>query len=394
MEKVVIVEGVRTAIGGYGGSLKDFAAWQLGQLVIKSVLERGGVKSEQVDEVIMGNILQGAQGMHPTRQASLGAGVPQETPVMTINKVCGSGLKSVALAAQAIKLGEADIVVAGGMESMSQAPYYLTQARWGYKMGHGKVEDAMIKDGLWCSITDQHMGNTAEAIADKYNISREEQDEFAAQSQEKAQKALSEGWFKDEIIPVEIPQRKKDPIIFEQDEHPRAGTTAEKLAKMRPAFLKEGSVTAGNASGINDGAAALLVMSETRARELGLEPVAYLESYASAGVDPLYMGMGPVPAVQKALARTDYSVDDIDLIEANEAFAVQALAVSRELGFKEEKVNVGGGAIALGHPIGASGARVLVTLLSHMQRMDREMGLATLCIGGGMGIAAVVKRAK
>lgn len=393
MERVVIVEGVRTAIGGYGGTLKDFAAWQLGKIVIEEVLKRSKIEGDQVDEVLMGNILQAGQGMHPTRQASLAANVPNEVPVMTVNKVCGSGLKTVALAAQSIKLGEGNIIVAGGMESMSQAPYYLPQARWGYKMGHGKVEDAMIKDGLWCSLTDQHMGNTAEAIAEKYNISREEQDEFAAGSQAKAQKALEEGWFKEEIVPVEIPQRKKDPIIFTQDEHPRPGVTADKLAKMRPAFNKDGSVTAGNASGINDGAAALVIMSESKAKELGLEPIAYLESYASAGVDPLYMGMGPVPAVKKALDKANLTINDIDLVEANEAFAVQALAVGKELGFKENRVNVGGGAIALGHPIGASGARILVTLLGHMKRLDKETGLATLCIGGGMGIAAVIRRA-
>ncbi len=393
MERVVIVEGVRTAIGGYGGTLKDFAAWQLGKIVIEDALKRSKLEGNQVDEVLMGNILQAGQGMHTTRQAALAANVPYQVPVMTVNKVCGSGLKTVTLAAQSIKLGEADIIVAGGMESMSQAPYYLPQARWGYKMGHGKVEDAMIKDGLWCSLTDQHMGNTAEAIADKYNISREEQDEFAASSQAKAQKALDEGWFADEIVPVEIPQRKKDPIIFSHDEHPRPGTTADKLAKMRPAFKKDGSVTAGNASGINDGAAALVIMSESKAKELGLQPIAYIESYASAGVEPLYMGMGPVPAVQKALEKANLNIDDIDLVEANEAFAVQALAVSKELGFKEDRVNVGGGAIALGHPIGASGARILVTLLGHMKRLGKETGLATLCIGGGMGIAAIVKRA-
>jgi len=393
LERVVIVEGVRTAIGGYGGTLKDFAAWQLGKIVIEDALKRSKLEGNQVDEVLMGNILQAGQGMHTTRQAALAANVPYQVPVMTVNKVCGSGLKTVTLAAQSIKLGEADIIVAGGMESMSQAPYYLPQARWGYKMGHGKVEDAMIKDGLWCSLTDQHMGNTAEAIADKYNISREEQDEFAASSQAKAQKALDEGWFADEIVPVEIPQRKKDPIIFSHDEHPRPGTTADKLAKMRPAFKKDGSVTAGNASGINDGAAALVIMSESKAKELGLQPIAYIESYASAGVEPLYMGMGPVPAVQKALEKANLNIDDIDLVEANEAFAVQALAVSKELGFKEDRVNVGGGAIALGHPIGASGARILVTLLGHMKRLGKETGLATLCIGGGMGIAAIVKRA-
>lgn len=392
MGKVVIVSAVRTPVGSFGGSLKDFPAWKLGQFVITGAIDRAGIKKEDVDEVIMGNVLQGGQGMQPTRQASLAAGLAVESTAMTINKVCGSGLKAVVLAAQAIKAGDADIIVAGGMESMSQAPYYLSGTRWGLRMGNGIVEDGMIKDGLWCSLTDQHMGNTAEAIADKYKISRREQDEFAASSQAKAQNALQNGWFKDEILPVEIPQRRGETIIFDQDEYPRAGVTVESLAKLRPAFKKEGSVTAGNASGINDGAAALVVMKESKASELGLTPLAYIDGYGSSGVDPLYMGMGPADATRKALAKAGYELADIDIIEANEAFAVQSLAVARELDFDLSKVNIGGGAIALGHPIGASGARILVTLLYHLKRTGKKTGLATLCIGSGMGIAMVVKR--
>ncbi len=392
MDKVVIVSAVRTAIGTYGGSLTDFPAWKLGQMVIAEAIKRAGLEKDDIDEVIMGNILQAGQGMHPARQAALGAGLPVEVPVMTVNKVCGSGLKAVVLGAQAIKLGDADVVVAGGMESMSQAPYYLLQARWGYRMGHGTLEDGMIKDGLWCSLIDQHMGSTAEAIAEKYNIFREEQDRFALESQERAQKAIQEEWYKEEIVAVEVPQRKKDPLIFAVDEHPRAGLSLEKLGKMKPAFKKDGTVTPGNASGINDGAAALVIMKESRARELGITPMATLEGYASAGVEPRYMGMGPVPAVQKVLQKTGYQLADIDLIEANEAFAVQSLAVIKELGLDPAVTNVGGGAIALGHPIGASGARILITLLHHLKRTDKKRGLATLCIGGGMGIAAIVNR--
>ncbi len=392
MEKIVIVSAVRTPVGSFGGSLKDFPAWRLGQFVISEAIDRAGIKKEDVDEVIMGNVLQGGQGMQPTRQATLAAGLALESTAMTINKVCGSGLKAVVLAAQSIKAGDADIIVAGGMESMSQAPYYLPGARWGLRMGNGTAEDGMIKDGLWCSLTDQHMGNTAEAIADKYKISRREQDEFAASSQAKAQNALQEGWFKDEILPIEIPQRRGEPIIFDQDEYPRAGVTVDSLAKLRPAFKKEGSVTAGNASGINDGAAAMVIMKESKACDLGLTPLAYIKGYASAGVDPLYMGMGPVDATRKALAKAGCELADIDIIEANEAFAVQSLAVAKELNFDTAKVNIGGGAIALGHPIGASGARVLVTLLYHLKRTGKKTGLATLCIGSGMGIAMVVER--
>lgn len=391
MKDIVIVAAVRSAIGGYGGALKDFSAWQLGQLAIEEAVKKAGIEKTDVDEVIFGNILSAAQGMNPSRQAALAAGLPVESPTMTINKVCGSGLKAVALAAQSIIFNDAEIVVAGGMESMSQAPYYLPQGRWGHRMGHGSVEDAMIKDGLWCSITNQHMGNTAEAIAEKYSISKAEQDQYAVDSQQKAETAIKNGWFATEIFPISIPRRKKDPLIFNQDEHPRLGTTIESLSKMRPAFKKDGTVSAGNASGINDGASALVIMSRAKAHEMGLKPLASIVSEASVGIDPLYMGMGPVPATQKALKKAGLALTDIDLFEANEAFAVQSLAVMRELNLTEAKVNVGGGAIALGHPIGASGARVLTTLIHHLKRLDKEIGLATLCIGGGMGIAMIVK---
>ncbi len=392
MGNIVIASGVRTPIGAYGGSLKDFPAPKLGEKVIKEALDRAGVNSEKVDEVIMGNVLQGGQGMNPSRQAALDAGLPVETPTMTINKVCGSGLKALILGAQAIKDGDSEVVVVGGMENMSQAPYYLSKARFGYKMGHDKLEDALIKDGLWCSITDTHMGNTAENIAEHYNITREEQDQFSAESQEKAEQAISHGWFQDEILPVEIPQKKKDPIIFDTDEHPRPGTTVEKLAKMKPAFQKDGTVTAANASGINDGAAALVIMTEEKAEELGVEPLAVLEGYASAGCEPEQMGIGPVPATRKVLDKTGYKIDDLQLVEANEAFAAQSLAVVNELGIDKEIVNIAGGAISLGHPIGASGARILVTLLHQMKRTGKETGLATLCVGGGMGVSAIVSR--
>ncbi|ACB85479.1 acetyl-CoA C-acetyltransferase [Natranaerobius thermophilus] len=392
MEKIVIASGVRTPIGTYGGSLKDFPAHKLGEKVIKEAVNRASIAPEDVDEVIMGNVLQAGQGMNPSRQASLGAGIPKETPALTINKVCGSGLKALILGAQAIKDGDSEVVVVGGMENMSQAPYYLSKARFGYGMGHGKVEDAMIKDGLWCSITDQHMGNTAEAIAEHYNITREEQDEFSVDSQNKAEKAISEGWFQEEILPIEIPQKKKDPIIFDTDEHPKPGTTLDKLAKMKPAFQKEGTVTAANASGINDGAAAMVITTESKAKELGLEPLGVLDGYASAGCEPEHMGIGPVPATRKVLDKTGLSVDDLDLIEANEAFAVQSVAVMKELGLDEERVNIGGGAVSLGHPIGASGARILITLLYHMKRTDKKRGLATLCVGGGMGVSTIVSR--
>ncbi|NLL18433.1 MAG: acetyl-CoA C-acetyltransferase [Clostridia bacterium] len=391
MAKAVIVSAVRTAIGSFQGSLAGVPAVDLGALVIKEAMARAGIGGEQIDEVIMGNVLQAGLGQNPARQAAIKAGIPAEVPAMTINKVCASGLKSVALAAQAILAGQAEVVVAGGMENMSLAPYLLNKARTGYRMGDDKVVDAMIKDGLWCAMTDVHMGITAENVAEQYGLTREEQDQFALASQEKAAKAIAEGRFQEEIVPVEIPQRKGDPVVFAVDEHPRA-TSPEKLAALRPAFKKDGTVTAGNASGINDGAAALVVMSEEKAKELGLEPLAYVVAAASAGVDPSIMGTGPIPATRKALAKAGLTMEDIDLIEANEAFASQALAVAKDLAMPEEKVNVNGGAIALGHPIGASGARILTTLLYEMKRRGSRYGLATLCIGGGQGTALIVER--
>lgn len=390
--EVVIVSAVRTAIGSFQGSLKDVPATKLGAIVIKEALHRAGVKGEQVDEVIMGNVLQAGLGQNPARQASMQAGLPQEVSAMTINKVCGSGLKSVHLAAQAIVAGDAEIIVAGGFENMSQAPYLLKNAREGFRMGDQKVEDSMIQDGLWCAFKDYHMGVTAENLCDQYGITREEQDEFAARSQASAVAAIETNRFAHEIVAVEIPQRKGEPIIFNRDEFPRASSTAEKLASLRPAFKKDGSVTAGNASGINDGAAAVVVMSKRKAEELGIKPLATIVANASAGVDPSIMGIGPVKAVNKVLEKANKSLADIDLIEANEAFAAQSLAVDRELGFDADKLNVNGGAIALGHPIGASGARILVTLLHEMEKRDAKTGLATLCIGGGQGVATIVQR--
>lgn len=392
MEKVVIASAVRTPVGNYGGALKDLSAVALAEIVFREAMRRAGIEGSQVEEVIMGNILQAGQGMNPSRQAALKAGIPAEATAMTINMVCGSGLRAVALGAQAIALGEADIVLAGGSESMSQAPYYLSKGRWGHKMGHGTVEDAMIKDGLWCSLEDVHMGITAENLAEQYNISRREQDEFAAESQRRAQEAIADKRFVDEIVPVEIPQRKGDPIIVATDEFPRPGVTADSLAKLRPAFKKDGTVTAGNASGINDGAAALVLMTEAKARELGITPLATFVASAAAGVEPRVMGIGPVTAVRKVLTKTGLTIEDLDLVEANEAFAAQALAVTKELGWNTDLVNVNGGAIALGHPIGASGARILVTLLYELKRRNLKTGLATLCIGGGQGIAALVQR--
>ncbi|WP_329955803.1 acetyl-CoA C-acetyltransferase [Calidifontibacillus erzurumensis] len=391
LKDVVIVSAVRTPIGAFRGSLKDISAPKLGSIVIKEALKRADVQADQVDEVIMGNVLQAGLGQNPARQSAIFAGLLQETPAMTINKVCGSGLKAVHLATQAIMLGEAEIVVAGGMENMSQAPYLLKDARDGFRMGDQKVIDSMINDGLWCAFNDYHMGITAENLCEKYNISREEQDELSALSHEKAQAAIEAGKFKDEIVPVEIPQRKGDPIIFEKDEHVKPGTTVEKLAKLRPAFKKDGSVTAGNASGINDGAAALVLMSREKAEQLGLKPLALIRGNASAGVDPSIMGIGPVQAVKKVLEKTGLSLSDINLIEANEAFAAQTIAVDRELGFNKEILNVNGGAIALGHPIGASGARILVTLVHELKRRAGRYGLATLCIGGGQGVATIIE---
>jgi len=391
-KEVVVVSAVRTAIGSFMGSLKDVPATKLGAEVIKQALKKAGVEPAQVDEVIMGNVLQAGLGQNPARQASIMAGLPEGVSAMTINKVCGSGLKAVHLAAQAIIAGDSDIVVAGGMENMSQAPYLLKNAREGFRMGDQKVIDSMISDGLWCAFNDYHMGITAENLCDAYSISRDEQDTFAARSQERAAAAIEEGKFKDEIVPIEIPQRKGDPIVFDTDEYVKAGTTAEKLGKLRPAFKKEGSVTAGNASGINDGAAAVVVMSKEKADELGIKPLATIVANASAGVDPSIMGIGPVQAVKKVLDKSGMELSELDLVEANEAFAAQSIAVDRELKFDHEKLNVNGGAIALGHPIGASGARIFVTLLHEMQKRDAKTGLATLCIGGGQGVATIVKR--
>jgi len=392
MKEAVIVSAARTAIGTFSGTLANTSASELGAVVVRAVLERAKVEPGAVDEVLMGCILQAGQGQNPARQAALKAGLPTEIPCTTINKVCGSGLKSVALAAQSIIAGDAEIVVAGGTENMNLAPYMLDKARTGYRMGHGQLIDSMIHDGLWCIFGDTHMGITAENLAEQYGIFRAEQDEFAAASQAKAAAAIEAGRFADEIVPVMIPQRKGDPIRFDKDEHVRPGTTVESLAKLKPAFKKDGTVTAGNASGINDGAAAVVVMSADRAKAMGLAPLAKVRAYASAGVDPSVMGIGPVPATRKALAKAGLTIEDIGLIEANEAFASQSLAVGRDLGWDPAVVNVNGGAIALGHPIGASGARILVTLLHEMQKRDVKYGLATLCIGGGMGIAMIVER--
>ena len=392
MTNVVIVDGVRTPIGAFGGSLANTPASKLGALVIKSLLERNGVAPEQVDEVIMGQILTTATGQNPARQAAMEAGLPQECPSMTINKLCGSGLKSVHLAAQAIKCGDADVIIAGGQENMSLAPHALPKSRDGQRMGDWQLKDTMLTDGLMDAFNDYHMGVTAENIAKKFGFSRDDQDAFAAASQQKAERAQADNLFANEIVKVEIPQRRGDPLVFDRDEYPKAGITAEGLGNLRPAFDREGTVTAGNASGINDGAAALLIMSEDKAKELGLTPMATIKSYASAGVDPAIMGTGPIPATRKCLDKAGWGVDDLDLIESNEAFAAQSMSVNTELGWDTDKVNISGGAIALGHPIGASGARVLVTLLHGMQRTDAKKGLATLCIGGGQGVALAVER--
>lgn len=392
MTEVVVVSAVRTPIGAFQGALKDISAPTLGSIVIKEALNRVQLDPSTVDEVIMGNVLAAGLGQNPARQASIQAGLPYTVPAMTINKVCGSGLKAVHLAAQAIIAGDAEVVVAGGFENMSQAPYIMRNAREGFRMGDQKIIDTLIQDGLWCAFNDYHMGVTAENLCDQYNISRQEQDEFAARSQARASEAISANKFAEEIVPVEIPQRKGEPVIFSQDEYVKHGTTAEKLNGLRPAFKKDGSVTAGNASGINDGAAAVVVMSKQHAFELGLTPLATIVANASAGVDPSVMGIGPVTAVKKALAKANVTLDEMDLIEANEAFAAQAIAVDRELAFNHDKLNVNGGAIALGHPIGASGTRILVTLLHEMQKRDAKLGLATLCIGGGQGVATIVQR--
>ncbi len=390
MNEVVIAGAARTPIGTFGGAFAEVPATKLGAVAIAEALKRAGVMPEQVDEVLMGNVLSAGLGMNPARQASLAAGIPDSTPATTVNKVCGSGLKTVALAAGAIMLGDAEIVVAGGMEGMSSAPYLLPKARYGYRMGHGEVVDHMVKDGLWCALTDCHMGNTAENIALEREISRADQDAFSAESQQRAGRAWDTGVFAEEVAPVEVKQRK-DTIVVDKDEHFRPDTTAEKLAGLRPAFAPDGSVTAGNASGINDGGAAVVVMARKKAEELGLKPLATVRAYASAGVAPRVMGLGPIPATRNVLAKSGLSLEEIDLVEANEAFAAQSLAVGRELGWDWERVNVNGGAIALGHPIGASGTRILVTLLSEMKRREAKRGLATLCIGGGQGISMIVE---
>ena len=392
LQEAVIVAGVRTAIGTYGGGLADIPAAQLGAVCIRAALDRADLKPNQVNEVIMGNVLQAGQGMNPARQASINAGLPVQVPATTINKVCGSGLKSVMLAAQSIKLGEADIIVAGGMESMSRAPYVLEKARFGYRMGDSQLIDEMIRDGLWDAFENCHMGVTAENVCADYHLTREELDQFALESQQRAVHAIESGTFRDEIVPVEVPG-KKGPTIFDRDQQPRAETTAEALAKLRPAFKPQGGmVTAGNSSGLNDGAAAVIVTSRQKAEQLGLKPLASIRSYASAGVEPRVMGMGPVPSTRFALEKAGLKLSDIDLVEANEAFAAQSVAVGKELGFDRARLNVNGGAIALGHPIGASGTRILVTLLYEMQRRQSHYGLATLCIGGGQGVAMIVER--
>ncbi len=392
MKEVVIVSAVRTAIGSFGGSLKGVSPADMGALVIKNAMERVNLDPKAVDEVMMGCVLQSGHGQGVARQASIKAGIPQETPAFTINMICGSGLKSVSLATQSILSGDNDVVVCGGTENMSQAPYLLQKERWGARMGDSKVVDSMIKDGLWEAFNNYHMGQTAENIVELYGLTREEQDAFSAQSQNRAEAAVNSGRFKDEIVPVVIPQRKGDDIVFDTDEYVKPGVKVEKLAKLRPAFKKDGTVTAGNASGINDGAACLILMSKEKADQLGIKPLVSVVSHASAGVDPKIMGIGPVPASKKAMELANLTLADIDLVEANEAFAAQSLAVAKDLGLDMEKTNVNGGAIALGHPIGASGARIIVTLIHEMVKRSSNYGLATLCIGGGMGEAVIVKR--
>jgi len=400
-DRVAIVSAVRTAIGSFGGILKDVDATHLGSVVIREALHQCGIEGSQVDEVIMGNVYQAGTGPNPARIAAVKAGIPYRIPSMTINKVCGSGLKAIALAAQAIWSGSAQIIVAGGMESMSSAPYLVSNARWGARMGHGRFVDSMIQDGLWDSFYDCHMGMTAENLAEQYGISRVEQDSFALQSQQRYKAAFEAGKFKPEIVPVSVPQKKGEPVLFDQDEHPRPNVTLERLAELKPAFKEDGTVTAGNASGINDGAAALVVMSEEAALKFGQNPIAYIRGFATVGVDPKIMGIGPAYAIRKLLSQTGTTLDEIELIEVNEAFAAQSLAVGKELDWDKDRVNVNGGAIALGHPLGASGARIAVTLLHEMQRREvvrskaihrRQLGIAALCIGGGMGIAMLFER--
>ena len=393
MQEVVIVAATRTAIGSFQGSLAGVPAVDLGAAVIKRLLEQTGLNGSEVDEVILGHVLTAGAGQNTARQASIKAGLPHAVPAMTLNKVCGSGLKALHLGAQAIRCGDAEVIIAGGMENMSLAPYVMPAARTGQRMGHGKLVDTMIQDGLWDAFNDYHMGITAENLVEKYGLTREEQDAFAAASQQKAVAAIEAGRFNDEITPILIPSRKGDPVSFAQDEQPRAGTSAESLAKLKPAFKKDGTVTAGNASSLNDGAAAVLLMSADKAKALGLPVLARIAAYANAGVDPAIMGIGPVSATKRCLEKAGWQLADLDLIEANEAFAAQALSVGQELGWDASKVNVNGGAIALGHPIGASGCRVLVTLLHEMIKRDAKKGLATLCIGGGQGVALAVERA-
>lgn len=392
MQDVVIVAATRTAVGSFQGSLASIPAVDLGAAVIRQLLAQTGLDGAQVDEVIMGQVLTAGAGQNPARQAAIKAGLPFAVPAMTLNKVCGSGLKALHLATQAIRCGDAEVIIAGGQENMSLANYVLPGARTGLRMGHATMVDTMISDGLWDAFNDYHMGITAENLADKYQISREAQDAFAASSQQKAAAAIEAGRFVDEITPILIPQRKGDPLSFATDEQPRAGTTAESLAKLKPAFKKEGSVTAGNASSLNDGAAAVIVMSANKAEALGLPVLARIAAYANAGVDPAIMGIGPVSATRRCLDKAGWSLEDLDLIEANEAFAAQSLSVGKELGWDMDKVNVNGGAIAIGHPIGASGCRVLVTLLHEMIKRDAKKGLATLCIGGGQGVALALSR--
>jgi acetyl-CoA C-acetyltransferase len=392
MRNVVIVAAGRTAVGSFGGSLSKISAVDMGATVLKALLEKTGLATTNVDEVIMGQVLTAGCGQNPARQTAIQAGLDVTTPAITINKVCGSGLKAVQMATQAIMLGDADIVIAGGQESMSQAPHVLPDSRNGQRMGNWNMVDTMITDGLWDAFNDYHMGITAENIAEKYAITKEQQDQFALASQQKAQAAIESGRFKDEIIPFAIPQRKGDPLIFAEDENPRLNASIEGIAKMRPAFKKDGTVSAANASSLNDGAAAVILCSEEKAKALGLPILATIKSYANAGVDPSIMGTGPIPASRRCLEKSGWDVADLDLIEANEAFAVQALSVNKEMGWDTEKVNVNGGAIALGHPIGASGCRVLVTLVHEMIKRDAKKGLATLCIGGGMGVALAVER--
>ncbi|AZL67028.1 acetyl-CoA C-acetyltransferase [Pseudomonas oryziphila] len=392
MNEVVIVAATRTAIGSFQGALANLSAVELGAAVIRQLLAQTQLDPAQVDEVILGQVLTAGAGQNPARQAAVKAGLPYEVPALTLNKVCGSGLKALHLAAQAIRCGDAEVVIAGGQENMSLAPYVLPSARTGQRMGHGQLVDSMITDGLWDAFNDYHMGITAENLVDKYGLTREQQDAFAAESQRKAAAAIEAGRFKDEITPIQIPQKKGEPLVFDTDEQPRAGTTAESLGKLRAAFKKDGSVTAGNASSLNDGAAAVLLMSASKAKALGLPVLAKIAAYASAGVDPAIMGIGPVSATQRCLAKAGWQLGELDLIEANEAFAAQALAVGKQLEWDAAKVNVNGGAIALGHPIGASGCRVLVTLLHEMIKRDAKKGLATLCIGGGQGVALAIER--